>query len=456
MSKILRGTSSLNPTAHLAFCKKFYNNKSELINVFPAGDTWAMLTSLPTWAKGMAPAGTKLLLDHPMIAAGATLEQVVTGACDQYYIQFAKNALANFVPSNPALVRIGREMNGTWYSWNAIGREKLWAQAYNHIAKIFVDYSGGTLLPMICTTNGNEHGMNYSTLMNNLDWQLVFALGTDLYDTKWQDTKISPEARWSWILNQPNGLAWLAGSAEQHKLPVYLCEWGLDRPGDSMSGGAGGTGLGFGGGGADDTVYVQSTYDWLHSLDYLAGGICVLSTDAEQGNHHAMEDFPNASALFQKLWTPDQIIQDPTANPAPVQAPVSVSPTGTPVPPVKVTGPGGTVTTVNLPAKHPAPKLYCSNYKERYSKYAAGGHSYMTNDWVYFFVEDIGYIKSVTFTVDGKSPRTETLPPFDLMGTAVDGTANPYSVKRGGHFITAHVTYTDGQVAAVTSKILGV
>jgi hypothetical protein len=66
------------------------------------------------------------------------------------------------------------------------------------------------------------------------------------------------------------------------------------------------------------------------------------------------------------------------------------------------------------------------------------------SDQLYVFTAPASKIAEVTFFVDGSRYRTERAAPFDLNGTADDGSANAWRPAAGGHTVTAQITTKRG------------
>jgi parallel beta-helix repeat protein len=75
---------------------------------------------------------------------------------------------------------------------------------------------------------------------------------------------------------------------------------------------------------------------------------------------------------------------------------------------------------------------------------------------VHVFVRPGWRIDSVTFLVDGSPHRTEHARPFDLNGTAADGTAIPWKPRAGPRKITAVITAKDGAVTTISALLVAV
>jgi hypothetical protein len=99
-------------------------------------------------------------------------------------------------------------------------------------------------------------------------------------------------------------------------------------------------------------------------------------------------------------------------------------------------------------------KLVVSLNPDRSSAVRLDGSTVEGN--VYVFVRKSKALDKVDFYLDGLWPtdapsRTEEMPPFDLAGTAADGTALPYdttNLANGSHTIRAVLTWSDGTTSS--------
>jgi hypothetical protein len=75
---------------------------------------------------------------------------------------------------------------------------------------------------------------------------------------------------------------------------------------------------------------------------------------------------------------------------------------------------------------------------------------------IYVFVSPTPGITQVVFTINTTAGRTERTTPYDLGGTAANGTANPVTTGRSGlrvgaNTVTAAITFDDGTTRTLTS-----
>jgi hypothetical protein len=292
---ILRGTSSLGPTADAAFATKYLGRPtSEIVGVFPDPSTWTSIAQMPSWAHNMAPTGTHMVLDLPMVPnSGGTNAQGAAGAYDAGIIQFAKNIAANAkLQANQMLVRVGREMNGDWYKWSAIADPASYIAFFRRIVGLLRQYAPGVRI-VWCTSLGTSKGFNPENAYPGDD--VVDFVGSDVYDFYWANPSAAPQARWNQLLTEGYGLNWLAGMSSKHGKPIVLCETGLCGTNDNMAGGSAG------GGGGDDPYFIYQLHAWCVANNVYA--VLWLSTNSDTGNKHDMALYPQSAALMTALWS---------------------------------------------------------------------------------------------------------------------------------------------------------
>jgi hypothetical protein len=292
---ILRGTSSLGPTADAAFAAKYLGRAtSEIVGVFPDPSTWTSIAQMPSWAHNMAPTGTHMVLDLPMVPnAGGSNAQGATGAYDSSIITFAKNLAGNTkLQTNQMLVRVGREMNGGWYKWSAIPDPASYVTFFRRIVGLLRQYAPGVRI-VWCTSLGTSSGFNPESAYPGDD--VVDFVASDVYDFMWANPSATPQARWNNLLTEGYGLNWLVGMSSKHGKPIVLCETGLCGPNDNMAGGSAG------GGGGDNPYFIYQLYRWAVANN--VWGVLWLSTNSDTGNKHDMALYPQSAALMTALWS---------------------------------------------------------------------------------------------------------------------------------------------------------
>ena len=72
-----------------------------------------------------------------------------------------------------------------------------------------------------------------------------------------------------------------------------------------------------------------------------------------------------------------------------------------------------------------------------------------------FTSPDKADIATVDFTLDGTVVHTEKMAPYDFAGTSGSGTANPWTVPKGRHTMTAKVNFKNGTSATTRASFTG-
>ena len=139
-----------------------------------------------------------------------------------------------------------------------------------------------------------------------------------------------------------------------------------------------------------------------------------------------------------------------TTTPPVTDPPTTAPPATDPPPPPPTTVPAPT-TTVAASAQ-----VLVSLSADRSAPVAAMGAKVARGSDIYLFVDPAAAITRVRFwfgSKKGSPDHVESSAPFDLAGTASDGTANPYTVggTTGSFSITVEVTFANGSIS--TTKV---
>jgi hypothetical protein len=212
-------------------------------------DSWASL-EFPTWLLSKwSGAGKALVLGVPMLpnVSGTSIPRGAAGAYDSHFKKLA-STLVSYGYANASL-RIGWEMNGTWYRWSAKPNPTAWKTYYRRIVTAMRSVPGQHF--------AFDWNMNLGSSSMPADQAYpgdayVTYVGVDAYDWKWGDSSVTPQNRWKWILSQSYGLNWVAQFARAHGKRVTVPEWGLSSKSVMRGGGSG-----------DDPYYVTSMISWV-------------------------------------------------------------------------------------------------------------------------------------------------------------------------------------------------
>jgi hypothetical protein len=244
--------------------------------------SWRAIYNVRLLATRWARSGAQLSLSVPMLPAfGANLARGATGAYDKYFAALAKNLVVG--GADNTIIRLGWEMNGSWYPWsiqhgNAANFAAYWRKIVTTMRAIDPSlqfdwcvsagssWVNGVLLDPASAYPGNAY-VNY--------------IGADVYDRSWITNWRSETARWLSYLTQPYGLEWHRRFAAAHHKPVSFPEWGLWVPGQNQGG--------------DDPAFVRDMYNWMRHSNL---GYEVYFNSSVS----ALEHFPAAQHVYRRLF----------------------------------------------------------------------------------------------------------------------------------------------------------
>lgn len=161
----------------------------------------------------------------PMLVSGATLGEGATGAYDAHFAALALNLKGTETqPGDPtAIIRLGWEMNGSWYLWkvanatDAANFRAYWIRIVNAMRSVtpglrfdFCPAVGLQKFPAPEAYPGDAY---------------VDFIGLDVYNQTWIDSP-TPATRWNDLLNNSYGLQFWSDFAAAHGKPLSYSEWG--------------------------------------------------------------------------------------------------------------------------------------------------------------------------------------------------------------------------------------
>lgn len=247
-----------------------------------ATDSWAHIENPSWWLDQWEGTSTPLVLSVPMLIddPSTSLQAGAIGAYDDHFAALAQTLVKRGYARSA--LRIGWEMNGSWYRWSAGSDPSAWVTYYRRIVRVMRSVPGTAF----------QFSWNVNLGDNKLPAELVYPgdsyvdqVAVDAYDWQWAATRNTPITRWQYLTGQSHGLNWAATFAKNHAKRLAVPEWGL-APTSACSGGGGG----------DDPLYVRNMIAWMrdHNTAYEA------YFDAHQFSisHGA---FPSASPAYQSL-----------------------------------------------------------------------------------------------------------------------------------------------------------
>jgi hypothetical protein len=262
--------------------EKWLNRKpSSVLGVdFYAESTWDDFERL-SWVPGIwrkLNPGRNVVWSVPLSVKDTPLSEVAGGRHDAAF-GAASRAIAAAQPR--AIIRLGWEMNLSNSPWFAKGQEADYINAFRRVVKIFRRASRDFKYDW-CP------GWGPQDLAADLVYpgdDVVDFIGLDVYDFTQEG---SPEERWKAIyLEAPFGLEWHRDFAARHRKRMSYPEWGVGQAGDNP-------------------LFITKMYEWLmrnrDAIEYAA----YFDVDGLWPTQIDNGKFPQAQALFQKLFAGDE------------------------------------------------------------------------------------------------------------------------------------------------------
>jgi hypothetical protein len=294
---------------------------------FEASDNWDnvdgadwQLGGWSQWVK--AQPGRNIALAVPLFptTVGGSLSSCAAGQYDVYWRNLANNLARYGLYS--AYLRLGWEMDGGWYVWNAApgsGREAAFAGCFRRIVQVMRQTQMGAEWKFVLNPTTNFPDVNYL----NAVWPgdaYVDLVGLDLYDQCWViNTYPYPSTCDSACRLARQQNAWdqhvyrlniIRDFAIAHGKNMALPEWGVAIRGYDPNGGG------------DNPFFIQKMYDFIHNPANRVEYHGVWDVKAVDINSQLSidTDMPQSAALFKQLFG--------AAAPAPAPAPATYTISG--------------------------------------------------------------------------------------------------------------------------------
>ena len=392
----------------------------EVVTGYLGTNSWDSITSVTKYGltKYWDNSNAHMVWSVPLLPAdgSASLETAATGAYNSKYVSVAQQLIAG--GDGAATIRLGWEMTGDWYTWSGVKDPAAFAGAWRQAVTAMRSVPGAhfTFDFNIAMGSANPAPMYPGD-------SYVDLIGADNYDNSWSWNYPSSDhvQAWNGFLTENYGLNWLATFAAQHGKRMSFPEWGVQWTCD-------------GHGGGDDPYFVQKFHDWIaaHDVAYES----YFNNDENSCTQSALLNghFPQAAAMYQKVYGAVTTTPPPATPPA--------------TPPASVP-----------PASPPSGALDLSRIK--LSTSASRSTSVMlfgatVTGAAYVWLSDATGTTQVRFYLDhaasGTPTQTEGSAPWDLKGGSTDA-ANPLpagSLAAGSHQLTVLATMASGAVESAT------
>lgn len=279
---VYRGAGCTGKGRMAAF-EKMLGRPADGVVEFSERSDWSHMLSSINWALGCWDGTSyRLAQSVPMLMdKGTSLTAGADGAYDRHF-----RALGELLVRKghaDAYLRIGWEFNGGWYPWAAKRDPAAFVRLFRRIVTVMRAVPGQRFVIVWNPAQGEQQ------IAPDRVWPgaaYVDVVALDLYNQSWNPLdRLSPQRRWTTLVEQPYGLSWAARFARAQGKPLALPEWGTGTRPD---------GHGFG----DDPVFIAGVADFVrrHRVaftgywDYNAGDY-----NAELSNGRQ----PRAAAAFR-------------------------------------------------------------------------------------------------------------------------------------------------------------
>jgi hypothetical protein len=237
-------------------------------------------------------AGRRVVLSQEMVPDDVPSnwrELGAAGAYDGYARQLAASLVAAGMGN--AVIRLGHEMNGTWYH-DSLGNDPAqygdWSAYWARIVKVMRSVSGAHFL---FDWNVNAGYRNIPLASYYPGNSVVDVIGIDIYDSGMPGNPPDPAVRWARLNSEPGGLAEIVAFARKHGKPLSFPEWGVVNAS--------------GGGVGDDPAYVTGIANVVKDNDVLYQAYF----DRPTGGVMMLQDAPRSLRLWVKYFGPRGLIQ---------------------------------------------------------------------------------------------------------------------------------------------------
>jgi len=318
----------------------------QLAEAFEARETWDAISGaawqLGPWSQWVrAASGRNLILGVPMLPGpenrsgpdqvfgtsdDVSLDKCAAGQYDAYWRNLA-NQLA-YYGLHWAYLRLGWEMDGSWYAWGApkgSGREAAYAGCFRRVVETMRAAQPANQWKFVW----NPTATWTDPAWLNAVWPgdaYVDVVGLDLYDQSWAantypyPSTCDSACRLSRQQTAWNSHAWylqtLRDFARAHGKPFALPEWGLYTRSD-------------GHGGGDNPYYIEKMQQFIADPANTVLFHVYFDVKAPDGDHHisgldAVSAFPQSAAKFRQLFGAVSAPTTVQTTPPPDMTPPSV------------------------------------------------------------------------------------------------------------------------------------
>jgi hypothetical protein len=252
-------------------------------------DPWFTTANDTDWTHWLKadPTARRIVVTQEMVPDNVPANWRVLGA-QGTYDHYARELAVNLVAAGMgnAIIRLGHEMNGSWYH-DSLGDNPAqfadWATYWARIVRVMRSVKGAHFL-FDWNVNAGYRDIPLNSFYPGND--VVDMIGIDIYDTGMPGHPASQAARWRSLDTEGDGLAQIAAFARSHGKPLSFPEWGV------VSSAAGGAG--------DDAAYVQGIINAIKDNNVVYQSYF----DQPTGGVLLLQDSPKSLSLWERYFGP--------------------------------------------------------------------------------------------------------------------------------------------------------
>ncbi|MFC3125552.1 glycosyl hydrolase [Pseudoroseomonas globiformis] len=213
-----------NSKSHVYSFEKWLGREVDFVHAVVGFQNWTDYLNSAKWSVNSLwkDLGRDLHWSVPIISKDGNLWNAAKGDYNKYYEQVALTILNGTPGTDKIYIRTGWEANGTWFFWNAIGKEEAFKGAFREFVETFREVSDRFIFEW-----------NVSQTSGGLDPAKIYP-GDDVVDIIGMDFYYKPEFHgydatkgFAYIRDDVYGLQWLENFAKQHGKPTSYSEWGV-------------------------------------------------------------------------------------------------------------------------------------------------------------------------------------------------------------------------------------
>lgn len=248
--------------------------------------SWKVVSRGTTWGVGCWKKGGQkaVVYSMPMLPPdnSATLAEGAAGKFDEYFRRYGE-ILVQFGFAE-AIVRIGWEFNGEWYSWAASKDPQSYIEYWRRIVRTMRAVPGSNFKFDWCMAGGWTNFLAENAYPGD---DYVDIIGIDFYNVPIDPKAVTPQQRWESRLNTRRGLQWHRDFAIAHGKPISIPEWGTGLKPDGKGGG-------------DDPYFIKQMAAWIanNNVAYHVYWDQITGVNARLSDGHQ----PLAGAAYQRAF----------------------------------------------------------------------------------------------------------------------------------------------------------